>query len=651
MQTFSEQLDRINTAYFRSDDPALLRREADSLKALCENPLLYDDKRETAKSLLLRISAKAALLSYARTFGEEEYNAAAGNISAGIKTARERDYKKSEKVLGEFGEILKNLRAATAETLTYMDISGGHAADLEVCAKAFAAADKGLERLEGGLFSPEDPAINMGDLKERAREFIEGGKKIFSEARRGMVEKAMGACLKDITDLRRDNEYFPGEEYGEGGKAAAVILSTPILEDARLFAAFNAAPRGASGAGDRSNVNKKLFLVYAEGLSDKDGEFMSSLFDYAKRSGANCIIENCSALPEKSADELLKRAMFASKGGVRIFFTDNGGDASLYKKALDIASAAEGLSLSDISLEYISVPPFEQTKEEFERLEIAPVESAGEILKDMPFMGFCGLNALVKAHAAGDKNWRAIGRRFSSVHESAAKNYLLRLTAPYLLIDPGWGDFAAGGKREESGEFDYDAIGDVNRENIRLIVESNEQVFSKCGMAARYCTVGTDDRDVWGRLTREERQTRLLYAVRAVYQILRLPVSAALPEVEILDELENKTAGGLCYDGGKRIVFKESCTHGLDWTLDCIVHECFHSLQGKLTSGGWSEWYYNNLGISYGRVVQWIETRKIYNGNTGSDVYRVHMYEGDARAFETDCRDGCNKAWNNMEFV
>ena len=74
-------------------------------------------------------------------------------------------------------------------------------------------------------------------------------------------------------------------------------------------------------------------------------------------------------------------------------------------------------------------------------------------------------------------------------------------------------------------------------------------------------------------------------------------------------------------------------------------------MQAKLRKGGWSQWYYDNFGITRGRVERWAFTNNIYDGNVNSDLYKVHIIEADAKAFEIDCDAARNAAWNTIEFV
>ncbi len=640
MASLSEQLSRINKAYFDCLDLKKLHSESECLNAIIDNPNLFDDKRDNAKALRLRLNAKLRLLAYADGFAEENYVAAKQYFEQAIAEANQNGYGKTAAIVEKFAKFATDLNAALGETVKYRRVFGGAVTDVDLCTQALSCAARSRELLKECNFVTDVPLLQLGDLKQRAAEYLDDCEKLFQTAKQRVIVQTANAYIKDITYYRRDYEVFPMPEYTEGGKANAVVLSTPLTDDARLFAAYQCGDDG------------KLLCVEASGLADKEEDFLQTLFGYICEQNAVCIVENALSLPVEKCDALLMLAMRLGKRGLKIYLTDTSGTAHLNKRAMELAGEeGDDVSIADISLEYISMPVYASAKEELIARKIVNEVNGDEILQSMPFLGFCGFSQLLKLHGAGDARWQDKCRRISNAHSKAVLNYLEHLSAVYLVIDSGWGDFSQYEKqRSVYGGFNYDLIRDIDRNNIRLIVDSNESVFAKCGMIARYCTLGTDDKSVWQRLERDEMENRLRQAVRSVYQILRLPVSENFPKVELLDELENQTAGGLCCDGGKCIQFKLSCTLNIDWTFGTIVHESFHSLQSALVNGAWTDWHFLNMGISRGRVMLWKETRQIYNGNTHSNVYKVHMYEADARAFEYDCDEARTRSWNSMNF-
>lgn len=635
-----KQLDRINTSYLLQTDLKLLHDELVSLDAVIANKALYEDRRESAKALRLRLDAKICLLKYADGFNESDYLETVAHCDANIAVATGK-YANTVIMLQEVKAIAESLYAVTKDVWQHRQLLKGNNSlvfDVAHCNAATESVALAMEKLVQCNLEVTAPNLRLGDLRKQALDFLEFSRESFSDARKNIIAKKIVGATKDITHYK-DNQFFPLPEHDEGGKANVLVLSTPLVEDARLFA-VNQLPEG-----------RKLLCLSVYGLTDKSIEFFKSLLGYLVDTGDYCIFEGVETLPLETCDAVLVEAMRVGKMGAKLYLTDTTGKAQLYSQALNLATKSDNTaSVTDVSLEYISLPIFEQVKQLFEEMELADPTSSGEILKKMPFMGFDGLNKLIRATANKSKPWQDVGKRVSSANRQAVLRYLENVPAVYLIIDSGWGDFSEYEKHTAGadGEFDYDGVDSVNLKNVKLIVESNESIFSKCGMIARYCTIGSDDVSAWEKIERDEKQERIKMAVKLVYRILRVDID---PIVELLDELDNPTAGGLCYDGGKRIAFRYDCAKSVGgWLWGAIVHECFHSLQSKLTHGAWHEWYYMNMGITRGRVSEWRKTREVYDHNTNSNLYKVHIYEADARAFEVDCDDGRNKAWNTMNF-
>ena len=640
MPSFNEILERINTSYFTQTDLKLLHDELISLDAVIADPMLYANTRENAKALRMRLDAKLCLLKYVNGFNDADYREATEHYKQSIAEATEKKYGKTVDMLEEMQRFTVNLCGIVNEAWQYKKLfesSSATVLDDTLCNKAVQTVTRAKELLAVCNLTVGTPRLQLGDLRQITLDFLEECNTLFLAGRKKLVAKMISASVKDITHYR-ENTYFPLPENDEGGKANALVLSTPLIDDARLFAV------------NQLVDGRKLQCVSIYSLADKSVGFFQMLLQHIHETNDYVILEGVDTLPIETSDEVLVEAMRIGKLGTKVFLTDTTGKAQLYKQALDLAGKGNSVSVTDISLEYISLPVFAQVKQLFEDREMADTATSSDILKKMPFMGFLGLNKVVKAFVARNKQWQDVGKHASNVNRQAILNYLEQIPATYLIIDSGWGDFSQYEKNTDSvtREFDYDGVKSVDLYNVKQIVESNESVFSKCGMIARYCTVGSDDISAWSKLEREEMSERITMAVRLVYRILRIDIS---PVVEVLDELDNPTAGGTCYDGGKRIVFKYDCALDLqNWLLGAIVHECFHSLQGKLTHGQWHKWYFDNMGITRGRVTEWKKTREIYDHNTRSNLYQVHIYEADARAFEVDCDDGCNKAWGSMNF-
>lgn len=632
MKSFKQVITDANTEYIYSTDITALDGALASIEELLQNPALNDNNRANAEALGMRLACKIfALKALQPDFSPSLVDRLNAYVEQNLPIAKEKGYNKSAAAMEntvKFVSLFSRYVAAKKEISA--QASSEHTL-LNSGKKIIQNATELIDGLtEAGAASPFEDGVVFPTLSGEIAEGLQSWKAGLCGAYAKALERTVAA--KQLT--LRDCDYFPTPECDEGGKANALILNTPFIDEARLYAA-NAVPR---------DMEVYEFNMNSVG-GTRDG--IDRIFCYAEYKKCAVFVSHTDMIPDDNRTYFLRAAMLAGKAGTPVFISDALGGA-LYDDGMTAAVQYDELSALDISESYITMPSFDATADELVALKMADDTAARAALRDMPFLGFAGLNEIVRPEH--HNNWMTRGKKISAGNADAAKKYLARIKSAMLFIDDGWGDFRAGGDgASDVGEFDYDGIPAIDIDNVKRIVESNATVFGKCGMIARYCTTGTDDYSVWSRMDRAEMQARVSLAVKLVYRVLGVPID---PMVEILDELENGTAGGLCYDGGKRIVFKYASATDATWMRDAIVHECFHALQAKLTGGNWAPWYYDNMGITYGRACKWRETREqAYNHNTRSDMYKVHIYEADAYAFEIDCRRGQDEYWNAIDFT
>ena len=630
--SYNEQLDEINAKYYYSDSPAELWEYSEKLYNLIATDVLTQEDKERAESLYLRLIVKLRFLEYLKGFKGAVFDELIRYIDEESVEAGKKGYKKSLDIMTAAKKLLTGVNGKISQ------VNEIKAALSEGGEEVAISAMPSLERIENTVsnisyISPFGEDVEFPDIGGRMLEYIAEVKKRADGILVSEYDRLAKENFKELAASYSLSEYFPAPEYDEGGKSNAIVLSTPFLDEALLYCAH-----------DRRET-AKLYLLDGEKLNVLDDGAIKKLVEIAVKLNYDFCVTNINLLGVEKRDVLYSAVMSAGKSGVRAYIHDGAGDDGVYQACLKLA-ADGGFKSSDISRTYISMPAFNDVFKEFESKKMMTAADMDK-LREMPFMGFTGLNKVVAAFISG-ADWLKIGKKTSSYNEAAAYDYLKKLGASYLFIDSGWGNFSDNNKKviETDGGFDYDGIKEIDRENVRRIIESNSTVFAKCGMIARYCTLGGGDISDWMKIEREEMEERVVLATKLVFRIMKLDI---VPEVEILDKIENGTAGGLCYDGGKRIVYKYSCCMNWNWMVDAIVHESFHALQGKLTGGGWSEWYFTNFGITRGRVERWSISRKIYDGNTNSKVYKVHIYENDAYAFELDCDNGRNYYWNTID--
>lgn len=632
MISFKQVITNANTEYVYSTDIIALDGALATIEELLQNPALNADNRANAEALGMRLACKIfALKALQPDFSPSVVDKLNSYVEQNLPIAKDKGYVKSA--------------AAMQNTLKFVTLFAKYvAAKKEISAQAASEhmlvlngkkiiqnATELIDRLlNDGAPSPFEEGVVFPALSGEIAESMQSWKAGLCGAYAKALERTVAAKLLNL----RDCDYFPTPECDEGGKANALILNTPFTDEARLYAA-NAVPRDSE--------------IYEFNMNAAGGsrESIDKIFCYAEYKKCAVFISNADRMPDDNRTYLLRAAMIAGKAGIRVFIVDVQGGA-LYDDGITATIGCDELSALDISESYITMPSFDDTANELVALKMADDGTARAALRDMPFLGFAGLNEIVRPEH--HSNWMTRGGKISASNAQAAQRYLSHIKSAMLFIDDGWGEFRGGGQSVVSAdEFDYDGIPAIDIDNVKKIIESNATVFGKCGMIARYCTTGMNDYSVWSRLERDEMQTRAALAVKLVYRVLGVSVD---PIVEIASDVENGTAGGLCYDGGKRVVFKYSSAQDVAWMRDAIVHESFHALQALLMSGHWAPWYYEHLGITYGRACKWRETREqAYDGNTHSKIYKVHIYEADAYAFEIDCRRGLDEYWNGIDFT
>lgn len=623
MTRYDERINKALEVFIYSVDRSELVDSAKDLQSLLEQRDLSSKNYENCESLFMRLTCKILLSKYLDGFSSETVKRLVEYVEQNIEPAKSKGYNKS-------AAAMQNCVALAQCAEEYFS------AAQELAALAKAAADGFL-----GIISAADELFERASKREWASpfdgaKFVDVGAAILNRlaAKKSGIIGDCVLAIERIVPFKKvdcaDYTYFPLPDRDEGGKANAVVLDTPFVAEARLYAA-NAA------AADVYEIDATTFGVNATACA--------CAFALAEYKKCAMLVVGAEALSDGLRKEVYIRAMQCGKRGITVFLLDASGGV-LYGQALKTAIETDGLSVLDISETYITMPMFQEVWQILVDSKMV-AESDRAAVKEMPFIGFVGLNQVLSHEHLTD--FLKFGKRISDGNKAVAMQYIKHIKSPMLFIDDGWGDFPCDKPPQENKvEFDYDQIRVVNAADIRKIIESGANVFAICGAIARYCTAGTGDYTEWQKLTREQMEERIRVATQTVFKVLRVPI---VPQVEVRDELDNETAGGLCCDGGKSVLYKYECCKSVDWMRDAIVHESFHALQSKLGGGDYSQWYYDNMGITYGRVCEWQNTLKVdYDHNTRSKVYKVHMYEADARAFELDCRRACEAAWNEMDF-
>lgn len=630
--------DKINAAYGtynQSCDRAELERAAENLEELISGKeyekIISAVNRENAEFLQIKIKLKALACEFFLN-GYEHYDFL--SLKEFAESAVERCASFGFKKTGELCKSVLACAAATDEiTFDAVALKGrvcdgeGRcvAVSAEECksvAHTLAQKCKSTDELaipfniftDGASF-PDVKSQLICDLKE-LKALADKCADSFAQA---LISDIMRTGAENITErLNAERfEYYPNAETDK--LANAVVLFTPLAEEAEILAWSC-----AGGA--------KIYTLQALACENTCADGIDALFGEFIKRGADLIIYGMPRFRAKNKNDFYRAVMRFGKAGRRAYIVADDGTRSVYDEA-EKAAVGE-LSVLDISFLYLSLPDFSQTVEIVQGLNMLAGASVDFVRKNMPFLGFAGFNEVIKAFKAG-ADWKKIAAERSQDNLAAASKYMLRLPRQALFIDGGWGNYREDVIVNKSKSFDYDDIRGVNPDNIRRIMEGNFTLFQKCGMISTYCLLCGAAASDWSGFPPELKSERLTEASKLVMRALGM---STVPKVEVSDRLDLKAAGGICYDGGKRIVYKDSCVSDFDWTAKAVCHECFHAFQHYAISEGWQDWYETELHVTAGRIDQWnYNFGKYRNIDRDKDGYMIQIVESDARAFENDC--------------
>lgn len=636
MPTIPEKIERANAIFLYSLDAGKLTEGCQELDRLLKQDRPNEHNRENAEALSFRMRAKALALRFYDAFVPVEGDELVRYLEETEPVARSKGYTKTASALERLLAFTMRAREITDGVYALLYKLRGESGWLVKTAKEAAEAADQLERaltqageLEGG--SPFGANVKFYDLKERVISAVTEEREEVLAVRFRLEEAEEARLLEDAAKpLAPKGEYFP--VWNDEREANAVVLCTPLLEEARLAAAHYAQKR-----------EKSCCELNAAALSGKTATQLSALFAALKKRGCDCLLTGFSGL-RGGRKEILSAAVSFGREGGHVFLWDETGKRALYDEAV----AAGGVS--GTGYYYLTMPYFRDVVDLFE--EKGMISGTGEyafLRETLPFMGYTGLNAASAAFASG-KDWKKVAAAHSKNNRQKALVYLAELPSQNQLLDEDWGKFGEGAvDRNARSKFDYDDIKGLNPRNIEKIMASGGNFFSICGMVARYCVLCGDDISVWNTLDRETKSERLTVATKLVQRLLDTGID---PQVELVpeEEWERKDAGGLCCEGGNRILYREKCSVDCEWMIMCILHECFHAFQHTAINRGFRDWYWEELGVTKGRLDEWRYNFDHYEGKTSSITYKVEIVECDARAFEHDCFTMSEDVWHRIDF-
>ena len=635
MQSFQDILNAVNTTYKTSLDLGALKGALDTATQLSANPNLYPENKEIADFLIIKTGLKIFAIDYfCNGYEADAYSALQDYVKKAL-SACDESFKKTIELLKFVISAAEKINGIACDAHALQsclrDCEGRCIASSPEKCLEIAEKFKGKIELAESLSIPPAIFLDGAVFPDVKVQFIADLTEIYNFALNSAQQLSIQAAhnilktgLEDITSKLKKEcyEYTPSVINAER-LANTLVLCTPFFEEAELFAFTR-----SGGA--------PLYSMQALAFENQPDSIINAVFTELASRKADCIIYGISHFRADNRNAFLRSAIDFGKGGRRAYLVTDDGTQRVYEAALDAIKGKETYSSLDISLFYLSLPDFLPTVEELKELGMIAdnAEDTEWVKKNMPFAGFVGLNEGVKAFHAG-ADWRKIVAERSEDNYPIAEKYMLNLVRQALFIDSGWGNYHEDVVINKTKKFDYDDIRVVNPDNIRKIMQGNFTLFQKCGMISTYCLLAGASADEWKGLPIEVKSQRLSEATKLVLRALDVDV---IPVVEVKEDLGVKGAGGLCHDGGKKILYKESSVSNFDWVAKCVCHECFHAFQHKALESSWQEWYATELHVTPGRVEQWRYNNSRYRSiEKGYEVYMIQIFESDARAFEEDC--------------
>lgn len=488
------------------------------------------------------------------------------------------------------------------------------------------------------------------DLQERLKEKIEE------------VDKSLNKVIDDSetqANLRFLASYsakFDRERYNlpyapllelENDEAHVYVLHSPIKDEFRSFA--------FSFLNDQPNDFIYIDCKRIEELSKDD---IMRLFVIVSNHHFNLIVENITEVKKKTQELLYTQFLDVGKKGLYVFIEDYTSNDDIYNKFMEIIRNNRGVYKSlDVSKKYLSMPIYDELIDLFISKGLVSDKTTREakiVKKDMQLIGFFGMNDILKFHLHS-RDWIDYGRKLNFMNNNGMVNDFIRnLPNLSLFIDSSWEPTFKVIERPTSNrfKFDYDALKELNPRNLEKIINLNADMYAKVGLLIDYCLLHFDDIQLsWDQISKEEMEERLTLAVRCVYALYGIDIE---PTVEIVTRIkDNDSIKGICIDGGKKILFKKKACEDYDEIVQTVAHETFHSLQYKAITSPYSDWYFNEFGITKHRIEQWRINNSCYYLSMNQydyKYYRHQIYEADAFAFMKDCLQSYNPYRTEIDF-
>ncbi len=645
-----ELIEYVNGVFYNSLSEAELNKACAQLKDCMENRTLIEQNFLRADGLKYRINAKYLAIKYFDGgYLEEDYQKLFECLQKGLVEVKEKNYTNTIVLYQNLLEIVTAVHGVVFDVAKTL----GHIID----ANGSLITDQ-LEQLEYviNFLEGKKQAINTAvcdnvQLFKKGVKFFDVKAKVIrdlDEQLYPMKEALVNLDMRDAKSFITENfseitKEYSGVAYyeklvvGDGNTANTIVVSSPLKDEVYLFANKIECNRGCT-----------FLEVSAFAFNNKKQEFIDKVFTLLKEQKVSLIVLGLETYHTENKQYLLKKLVELSNCESTVLVVENNGEKSAYSEIMEVCKTTEGFSILDVCFQYLRMPTFIMTSNILIEKKMIEQTDTAFIQKNMAYMGYVGLNKMIQAFLSG-KEWKDIGVATSLEHYAQLGNYLNNLPSQDQFISHDWVDLKLVGKGGSTrADFDYDSVYSVNPKNIKKILEGNFNMFVKCGLIARYCTLCGNDYSVWATLDIKEREARVNTATRLVAYLLGCSYE---PEVKIIPnkDWKSKGAGGLCIGGGKRIEYKDDCSLNYTWLIDAVCHECYHSFQHTLIENGVRDWHFRDFGVSVHRVNEWNANFQHYVDIDQNETYYMQQVtEADARIFAAEC---IHKSADNMNLL
>ena len=660
-----------NLTYKTSLNLTELKTAFEDFKKVCANyarfnisedvdPELFHEKRDS-QALLIRLGAKYLVLFYLQGYSQDRYTMLQSFLKAGMEQAEAGGFAKTGILCQNVATYIQAVHEVVLRAVTLVsrirDTDGRCSVDapetLEETKETFI---KTIEEVEQSLSDvspfPEDvqmPNIK-GDLLRNFREEIEWIDRQLGKMRLANAElfiKENTTPLSEIATLPRS--VLAPSPISMDSSPLVTVLSTPFPSEA-IFAVRSYG----------ETEGKTFYLLSAALFTKGTNEEGAELFKLLKTPNIHLLFTDLEQVPDDKKSFLYQQILSIASKDNLVFLIDTVGDRKVYDDMCRIADTLRGIGSLIVDYTFLKMPPYADVVNIFDTSKLVETMTDAireQIRRNLPFMGYVGLSACVAEHHKGHNPF-AYGENLSETNRPVAMRYLSRLVASYQFIDNEWGNYSEGVCKVagQKKAFDYDIVRTVNPENIRIILQRpGLTLFERCSLATKYCTLGGDDISIWKDLPTEEKQIRMQQASQVLCSLLNTQYS---PVVEVLDEDVwsergyHQRCAGFCSGGGKLIVYRHRSVKDYDFALHVIFHECFHAFQHAAMVMPYADWYFDELGVTRGRIDKWSMNNACYHEFPITSIgYRVEIMECDANAFADDCQLYAKSRWHELELV